>query len=387
MLLRLKLISVKIYYKFIHSNKIEGRYLNLKSLKKFFALSLALALWSSIAIGAEAPLVIQEQGSFLIGGSTLKDEGEFVFSDLWSQSGQTAYGDHAYVFYQKPVSPKKFPLVFLHGGGQSKKTWETTPDGREGFQNIFLRRGFSTYLVDQPRRGEAGFTLVSTDEPMTPAHYDRTMFTLFRLGRWPEFYSDTQFPKDKESLNQFMRQGTPNTGPLDFDLVAESIAALLNKIGPSILVTHSQGGGCGWITALKTDNIKAIVAYEPGGSPRLFPEGEVPETVQTSFGPIAGTAIPLEEFKKFTKFPIVIFYGDHIAKEPTDNYGADQWRGELQLGRKFAELVNKYGGDATVIHLPELGIKGNTHFLFSDKNNIEVADLLSKWLKEKGLDE
>ena len=358
----------------------------MKHVKKFLLCALVMSLWCSASLASE-PLVIEEQGSFMIGGSTVTDGGEFVFSELWSQSGQTAYGDHAYVFYQKPASAKKFPMVFLHGGGQSKKTWETTPDGREGFQNIFLRRGFSVYMVDQPRRGEAGFSTVSSDGPLTPPFWDRTMFTLFRLGRWPDFYPDTQFPRDDESLNQFMRQGTPNTAPLDFNLVAETMAKLLDKLGPSILVTHSQGGGCGWLTVPKSDNIKAIAAYEPGGSPRLFPEGEVPEPIETSFGTIEGTPIPLEEFKKFTRMPIVIFYGDHIATEPTDNYGADQWRAELAMGRKFAELVNKYGGDATVIHLPELGIKGNTHFMFSDLNNVELADLLSKWLKEKGLDE
>lgn len=356
------------------------------SVKNFRATVALLFLLVSPAFSAE-PITIEEQGSFMVGGSTVTNTGEFVFSEWLNQSGQTAYGDHAYVFYQKPVNAKKFPMVFLHGGGQSKKTWETTPDGREGFQNIFLRRGFSVYLVDQPRRGEAGFSTVSSDGVIPPAYYDRTMFTLFRLGRWPDFYPDTQFPKDEESLKQFMRQGTPNTAPLDFNLVADSMAALFDKIGPSIFVTHSQGGGCGWLTALKTNNIKAIVAYEPGGSPRLFPEGEVPEAVETSFGLIEGTAIPLEEFKKFTKFPIIIFYGDHIATEPTDNYGQDQWRGELKLGRKFAKLVNKYGGDATIVHLPEIGIKGNTHFMFSDLNNVELADLLSKWLKEKGLDE
>ena len=211
------------------------------------------------------------------------------------------------------------------------------------------------------------------------------MFTLFRLGRWPEYYPDTQFPKDSASLEQFYRQGTPNTGPLDFGVVADAMAAVLEKTGPAILVTHSQGGGAGWMTALRSDKIRGIAAYEPGGCPRLFPEGEVPKPVNTSFGMIEGTAIPLEEFRKFTKFPIIIFYGDHIAEEPTDNYGSDQWRGELDMGRKFAELVNKYGGDCTVVHLPELGIKGNTHFMFSDLNNIEIADLLSKWLAEKGL--
>lgn len=353
-------------------------------MKKLF-LCLALVLYPLVSYASE-PIVIQEQGSFTAGGETLTDGGEFVFADLWNQSGQTAYGDHAFVRYQLPVKAKKFPMVFLHGGGQSMKTWETTPDGREGFGNIFLRRRFATYLVDQPRRGDAGFSLASGDA-VRPMHFDRTMFTLFRLGRWPEFYADTQFPKDKESLNQFYRQGTPNTGPLDFGVVADAMSAVLAKTGPAILITHSQGGGAGWLTALRTENIRAIVAYEPGGSPRLFPEGEVPEAMPTSFGLIEGTAIPLEEFRKFTRFPIVIFYGDHIATEPTDNYGSDQWRAELAMGRKFAELVNKYGGDCTVIHLPEIGIKGNTHFMFSDLNNIEIADLLSKWLKEKGLDE
>ena len=87
---------------------------------------------------------IEEQGSFAVGGTVLTDS-----------LGRTYHGDHAYVFYQKPVDARKYPLVFAHGVGQFSKTWETTPDGREGFQNIFLRRGFQTYLVDQPRRGGA----------------------------------------------------------------------------------------------------------------------------------------------------------------------------------------------------------------------------------------
>lgn len=86
-------------------------------------------------------LQIEEQGSFAVGGTVLTDS-----------LGHKYHGDHAYVFYQKPVDARKYPLVFAHGVGQFSKTWETTPDGREGFQNIFLRKGFSTYLVDQPRR-------------------------------------------------------------------------------------------------------------------------------------------------------------------------------------------------------------------------------------------
>ncbi len=90
-------------------------------------------------------LRIAEQGNFAVGGTVLRDS-----------LGRTYHGDHAYVFYQKPVDARWYPLVFAHGVGQFSKTWETTPDGREGFQNIFLRRGFPVYLVDQPRRGNAG---------------------------------------------------------------------------------------------------------------------------------------------------------------------------------------------------------------------------------------
>ena len=116
-----------------------------------------------------------------------------------------------------------------------------------------------------------------------------------------------------------MRAWTVDTGALDFEVAADAMSKLINKIGGAILVTHSMGGTIGWRTPLRTEKVKAIVAYEPGGSPRLFPEGEVPETIETSFGSISGTGISLEDFKKLTKMPIIIFYGDYIATEPTDN--------------------------------------------------------------------
>lgn len=343
---------------------------------------------SSGRSGSE-PLVIREQGSFAVGGTTISHPGEFDPADFLKPDGQTAYGDHAYVFYQVPENVRKYPMVFQHGGGQSKRTWETTPDGREGFQNIFLRRGFGIYLVDQPRRGDAGLSTVAADEAVftrNPMFLSRTFYALFRLGEWPDFYPGVQFPKTPESLNQFMRQGTLDTGPLDFDIAADAMGALLDKIGPSILVTHSQGGTVGWRTVLRTSNVRAIVAYEPGGSPFVFPENELPEPIGTFFGPIIPMGIPVKEFEHLTKMPIVIYYGDNIAEKWTEDIGQDQWRGELAMARKFAETVNRHGGKAEVIHLPEIGIRGNTHFPFSDLNNLEIADMLSKWLAEKKLD-
>lgn len=129
------------------------------------------------------PLLIDEQGSFAVGGTIKTEAGHFNVNDALNTQGQTFHGDHAYVFYQKPVKAHKYPLVFLHGAGQSKKTWETTADGREGFQNIFLRRKFSVYLIDQPRRGEAGKSMV--EATIKPTADEQFWFTQFRIGNYP----------------------------------------------------------------------------------------------------------------------------------------------------------------------------------------------------------
>jgi hypothetical protein len=139
------------------------------------------------------------------------------------------------------------------------------------------------------------------------------------------------------------------------------------------------------LTAIKTANVKGIVSYEPG-SGFLFPEGEVPEALPSSGGTLAAIGVPMAEFTKLTKIPIIIYYGDFIPAKPSDNPGQDGWRVRLQMARKWRDTVNRHGGDVTVVHLPEVGIRGNTHFPFSDLNNKQVADLMSKFLSEKKLD-
>src|SRR5690606_23213409 len=171
---------------------------------------LALLITTSIALYAQnkrKPLVIDRQGSFAVGGTTITEPGTFDLNNALKPQGQTFHGDHAYAFYQIPVKARKYPLVFLHGAGQSKKTWETTPDGREGFQHIFLRRGFGVYLLDQPRRGDAGRSTVAAS--ITPTPDEQFWFTQFRIGNYPDYFPDVQFPKDTASLEQFFRQITP----------------------------------------------------------------------------------------------------------------------------------------------------------------------------------
>ena len=329
-----------------------------------------------------APLVIQEQGSFAVGGTVIRAPGTFdPFKP--TAEGQTLHGDHAYAFYQIPVNARKLPLVLWHGAGQFSKTWETTPDGREGFQNIFLRRGFAVYVLDQPRRGDAGRSTLPTT--ITPTPDEQIWFNTFRVGTWPDLFPGVQFSRDSEALNQYFRQMTPNTGPFDVEVTSDAVAALFTKIGPGILVTHSQGGGPGWRTAMKSRNVRAIVAYEPGSN-FYFPDGEVPPPLPSAGGPLEAVGVPLSEFLQLTKIPIIIFYGDNIPETPTANPGQDGWRVRLAMAKLWGDAVNRRGGDVAVVHLPGLGIRGNTHFPFSDLNNVEIADLLSKFLAQKGLD-
>ncbi|WP_419872788.1 alpha/beta hydrolase [Candidatus Pristimantibacillus sp. PTI5] len=359
--------------------------------KKYLKLFSALLLITSLIVAGSAfaagkgrsePLIIREQGSFAVGGTLIKNPGSFDPIKT-TPDGQTLHGDHASVSYQIPVNARKLPLVFLHGAGQSSRTWETTPDGREGFKNIFLKRGYGTYLIDQPRRGQAGRSTVPGTIPATPD--EQQFFNQFRLGNWPEFFPDVQFSRDPEALNQYFRQMTPNTGPFDAGVISDSVSELFNKVGPGILVTHSQGGGPGWMTAIKNQNVQAIVSYEPG-SGFLFPEGEVPAPMPSAVGTLEASSIPLSDFVKLTKIPIVIYYGDNIPEQPSANPGEDGWRVRLAMAKLWSDAVNRHGGDATVVHLPEIGIRGNTHFAFSDLNNLEIADLLSNYLEKKGLD-
>ncbi|CAI8439747.1 MAG: Uncharacterised protein [Cryomorphaceae bacterium] len=335
------------------------------------------------------PLEIQEQGTFAVGGGIKESTGTFdpiahgAFNPSnQSTEGQTLHGDHASVLYQIPTEAREWPLVFWHGYGQSMRTWQSTPDGREGFQSIFLRKKFPVYLLDQPRRGLAGQSL----EPRTleARTEDQLWFGIFRMGEGTTFYPNIQFSKEPEALNQFFRQSTPDTGPLDVDLNISAVSALFDKIGDGILVTHSHSGGQGWLTAIENDHIKAIVSYEPGSN-FVFPEDAVPEPIPYVGGSLRARGVEMSEFEKLTRIPIVIYYGDYIPEVEVENPGQEQWRAALTMARKWTKAVNDAGGDVTLVVLPEIGIKGNTHFPMSDLNNLEIADLMYNWLQEKGL--
>ena len=155
-------------------------------------------------------------------------------------------------------------------------------------------------------------------------------------------------------------------------MATDAVAALFETTGPAVLITHSASGILGWQTALKSGNVRAIVSYEP--TVFLFPEGETPPPP----GFAAALPVPAAEFDKLTEIPIQIVFGDNIASEPAGIFGVDLWVRSVPAAEAFVAAVNARGGQAVLLHLPDAGLTGNTHFPFSDLNNVAVADLLSE---------
>jgi len=311
-----------------------------------------------------APMMIQKQGAWVIGGKVLGDPGSSSLAC-----------DHGYVEYQIPVNPRETSLFMWHSS--SAQVWETRWDGGDGYQSIFLRRGYPVYLWDGPRVGRANWSCEEID--YTPRMRDQGNWAAWRFGpKFGEWWPGIQFPtNDKEAWNQATRARYD-----EFDTVknvhieTDAAAQALDKIGPTVALTNSAGGlrALTAATKMKTANMKGIYSYENVGF--VFPDTDNPGVAEGGFGPII---VPLETFKKLTKFPIVNAWGDHTADSRNTV-------GTLELNRKFVAAVNKYGGHAELVMLSDLGLHGNTHIAFADMNNVAVADALSKWLKDHGLD-
>ncbi|MYW96218.1 alpha/beta fold hydrolase [Amycolatopsis rubida] len=337
---------------------------------------------SDSAIGS-GPVSIAAQGSFAVGGTIATRDGSFDPRDPMNPRGQTLHGDHARLSFQIPPSARPLPLLFWHGWWSDSSCWDTTPDGREGFRTLFLRRGFPVYLLDQARRGSAGKTTAAAPVPAEPN--EQWFFNQFRLGVWPDLYENAQFSAEPGAAEQFFRAMVPDTGPLDAEVIVAAASAAVDRIGDLVLVTHSHAGGFGWSTVLRNRKVRAVVSIEPG-SGFVFPEDELPDAMPSSNGTLEPVPVSAREFRALTQVPIVVYYGDNIPSEPTEIAGRDNWRVRQAMARIWVDTINRHGGDATFVSLPERGVRGNTHFAFSDLNNHEIADQITTFLAEKNLD-
>lgn len=311
---------------------------------------------------APGPIMLERQGSFQAGGKVIGD----------AEQG-TLHCDHGFVEYQIPVHPRKIALFLWHSS--SVHVWQQRWDGGEGYQSILLRRGYPVYLWDGPRVGRGNMSCEAY--AYTPViGQDQRNWVAWRFGpKAGQWFPNVQFPRDDpRALDQAMSARYD-----EFDIAknahleAEAGAKAIDRIGPSVLLTNSAGDWRAMLAALRSDNVKGIVAYEPAAF--VFPEGEGPQGEETGFGP---THVPMAEFMRLTRIPIQLVWGDNVE--------GTFWMRDVELSRQFAAIVNRLGGHAEVLMLPSVGLHGNTHIAFADLNNEKVADQLALFLHRNGLD-
>ncbi|MGE0628764.1 MAG: alpha/beta hydrolase [Hyphomicrobiaceae bacterium] len=350
------------------------------------------------------PLTIASQGYFFVGGQ------------YKSSGAQRVMHGQMYVEYQIPSDVRApCPIVMIHGGGQSGTNWTGTPDGREGWAQYFLRRGWPVYVVDTVGRARSAGTCSAygeMNEPNLDFIQDRFLAPE-RAMKWPQAALHTQFPGEArpgdEIFDQFVASQVSSIAdyPLQQALNGEAGAALLDRIGPAVVMTHSQAGPFGWLTADRRPRlVRAIVAVEPNGppvhdvdflgAPDWFSDnptvkgGGICHAALTYEPPLAPgeqlafvcekdprgpglvrcwrQAEPARKLVNLAGIPILILAGEASYHAPYDHC--------------TSEYLTQAGVANTFIRLADRGIHGNGHMMMIEKNNMAIADVIAEWLDQ-----
>lgn len=315
---------------------------------------------------AAAPIALKEMGSFHIGGRDVEIKNKKlpkieltpgVPSNL-DPNGTYAV-EQMYVQYFIPATQHgKYPLLLWHGAWLTGATYETTPDGREGWLNYFVKHGWPTYLSDAVERGRSGwapFPDVFKGDPIWLTK--ENTFTRFRLGKKydpdpskRELLPGNQFPV--EAYDQFLKQGVPRWTTNNAATIAAYIQ-LVDKVCPCVILVHSQSGLFGAkVAEARPDKVKALIMAEPANG---------------------GT-----EPAKLKNVPILAVYGDYIEQDP-------RWSQIKEVVSHYYDAVRAGGGTVDVVDLPKAGIHGNSHMMMMDKNSDQVAGVIQKWLADHSL--
>ncbi|KAK4184571.1 hypothetical protein QBC35DRAFT_505698 [Podospora australis] len=312
-------------------------------------------------------ILLEKSGGFHVAGSVLTNP---------QNRNMTLHCDHGYMEYFIPWKPRATSLVMWHSAHM--QVWQNRWDGGIGFKDLFLSRDYPVFLWDAPRLGRANWGCVPYY--YQPSYWDQTNFVGWQFGeRWPVWHEGVQFPtENKEAWNQATRSRYIEFDTHENMLLqshAAAVAADSGKLGESVVIlTNSVAGLRGQMTAVmsNTTNVKGIVAYESYGY--VYPDNANITEVKGGFGPVV---VPLEDFKKLTKVKIQFVWGDY--RKPNDTW--------LVQCRRAVNLINLYGGDASMLFLAEeAGLKGSTHSAMADLDNDKVAEQLDKFLRKHKLD-
>jgi pimeloyl-ACP methyl ester carboxylesterase len=317
---------------------------------------------------ADTPLVLKAQGSFFVGGESVEQ--------TQGQLGNLGPGGHItinqmYVRFMVPQGGEgNVPVVMLHGATLTGKSWETTPDGRMGWDEYFVRKGHPVYVPDQVGRGRSGFNQAVLNDVragLAPAgklppwlrFSDEGVWPNFRFGAKPgEPFADTQFPV--AAVGELSKQAVPD---ISFGFPQpnpnwKALADLAGQLAGAVLMGHSQSGSFPLEAALlNATAAKGLVLVEPGRCPDY-------------------TA---DQIKTLAAVPILVVFGDH-RETPTGLPALPTWQQRFEACQAMIGRLKGAGGRAEMLAPPDSGIKGNSHMIMQDRNHLQIADLILQWI-------
>ncbi len=320
----------------------------------------------------ETPLVLKAQGSFFLGG----DKAEQTQVEL----GGLGPGGHItvnqmYVRYMVPQGGDgNVPVAMVHGATLTGKSWETTPDGRMGWDEYFVRKGHPVYVPDQVGRGRSGFnqalfnnvragTAPEANLPNLLRFSDEVVWPNFRIGSKPGApFPDSQFPVT--ALDELSKQGVPDVsygGLPTPNPTFKALSDLARQLKGAVLMGHSQSGRFPLEAALLDPTAPVgLVLVEPGVFPSRYTD---------------------EQVKTLAKVPVLVVFGDH-RDTPTGISSRPSWKISFDGCQELIGRLKAAGGQAQMLDPAARGIKGNSHMIMQDKNHLQIADLILQWIDE-----
>jgi pimeloyl-ACP methyl ester carboxylesterase len=385
--------------------------------KLLVALLVGSCLDSAVTWAADEALTISKQGNFYIGGKYVESNGDMPMV------GQ------AFVEYQIPQrQTHPYPIVMIHGGGQTGSGWISTPDGRDGWAIYFLRRGYAVYVVDQVARGRSAYIadVYGRSRTQTREYVMQRFSTSERYDLWPQAKLHTQWPGNAQPgdavFDNYFASNVPSMDNREMQskMNVEALSALLDRIGPSIVLVHSQSGQYGWpLAQARPELVKAIVAAEPSGPP----VHDVVVPGATRFGMDFANATAVEGTEIFRDDPRLKRYGladnpmvyspavtpeSPLAFVQQDKAEAPDvvkcWRQKEPARKLFAVgdrpilylaaeasfyapyshctvgYLKQAGVDVSFVKLADIGLRGNGHMMMMEKNSDAIAQVIIEWL-------
>jgi pimeloyl-ACP methyl ester carboxylesterase len=318
----------------------------------------------------DTPLVLKAQGSFFVGGDRIEQ--------TRTEVGDLAPGGHVtvnqmYVRYMVPQGgDSNVAVVMVHGATLTGKSWETTPDGRMGWDEYFVRKGHPVYVPDQVGRGRSGFNQAvfnnvragstpPASQPVWLRFSDESVWPNFRFGSTPgQPFPDSQFPLTavdelaKQAVPDVSFGGVPTPNP-----TLKALADLAGQLNGAVLMGHSQSGSFPLEAALLNPAAaKGLVLVEPGSCPARYTDDQI---------------------ATLAKVPILVVFGDH-RETPTGIPTLPTWQGRFEACQTMIGRIKNAGGQAEMLAPPERGIRGNSHMIMQDRNNLQIADLILQWI-------